>query len=70
MKEGFQGLPNASRLVDWRMPGSNGSGIPERCRFPNLITLQYCDPCPALRQEVSATDSNYAAAHDGNVTIS
>ncbi len=70
MKERFQGLPNASWLVDRRMPGSNGSGIAKGRRFPNLITFDYCDPCPTLRQEISATDSNYATADDDNAAIS
>ena len=70
MNEGSQGLPNASRLVDGRVAGSNGSGISKRRRFPNLITFHYCDPCPTLREEISATDSNYATADDDNVAIS
>ena len=70
MKEGFQGLPNTSWLVDRRMPGSNRPGIPKGRRFPNLITFHYCDPCPTLREEISATDSNYATADDDNVAIS
>lgn len=69
MKEGLQGLPNTSRFVDWRVPGSDGSGVPTGRRFPNLIPLQYCDSCPALRQETSATDSNYATTNDDNVAI-
>ena len=70
MKEGFQGLPNASWLVDGRVPGSDGSGIPKGRRFPNLITFHYCDPCPALREEIGATDSNHATTDDDNVAIS
>lgn len=70
MEEGFHGLPDTARFVDWRMPRSYRSGVAEGGRFPNLITFHYCDPCPTLREEISATDSNYATADDDNVAIS
>lgn len=70
MNEGSQGSPNASWLVDGWMAWSNGSGIPKGRRFPNLITFHYCGLCPTLREEISATDSNYATTDDDNVAIS
>lgn len=70
MKEGFYSSPNSSRFVDWRMAGGNGPGISTGRGFADLIALEHGDSCPADRKEIGATDSNYAAAHDDNVTIS
>ena len=69
LKERFQGLADAARFVDWWVTGCNRSGIPVGCRFSDLIALQNGDPCAALRQEVGATDSNYATAHNDGVAI-
>src|ERR1035437_1215550 len=69
IEQGFEGLPDLARLVDWRMPGCDRSGVTVGCSFSDLIALHHGNPCPALGQKVGAADTNHAAAYDNRVAV-